>query len=195
MRHDLRTSLAIALLLAAVAPLGFTAAEDADPGIILADGGLKLTPAKGWVRKTPRSTIVEHEFAAPKLEGDPEDGRLIAMGAGGEIVDNITRWKNQFTTADGKPVTDGVKVRELKVAGLPVHIVDIRGTFKDQPAGPNAGGKTVLKEDYRMLGAIIVGGKELGNYFVKFYGPKKTMEGQEKAFLESINSLKVTNAK
>jgi hypothetical protein len=78
----------------------------------------------------------------------------------------------------------------VKVAGQTVHLVDINGTFKDQVGGPFAGGKVVTKENYRMLGAIIVT-KDFGQYFVKFYGPKKTMEAQEKAFLESVNTLQV----
>jgi hypothetical protein len=40
-----------------------------------------------------------------------------------------------------------------------------------------------------MLGAIIVGGEQ-GNYFVKAYGPKKTMDASEEAFKKMIESVK-----
>lgn len=188
----MRRHYVFALLLASVlafAPLALATAED-DPGILLEEGHIKLTPAKGWVRKAPKVRIIEHEFAAPKAEGDTEDGRLTVMGAGGNVKDNIDRWKGQFQTGEGKPVTDSAKSREVKVAGQTVHLVDITGTYKDAPAGPFAGGKTTLKENYRMLGAIIVT-ERYGQYFLKFYGPKKTIDAQEKAFLESVNTLEV----
>jgi hypothetical protein len=103
------------------------------------------------------------------------------MGAGGGVKANIDRWKGQFTNL----ATD--KTEEKKVAGQEVHIVDLAGTFRDQ-RGPFAPAE--IKEDYRMLGAIIVTEKH-GDYFIKFYGPKKTITENEKKFHEMVDSLKV----
>jgi hypothetical protein len=41
-----------------------------------------------------------------------------------------------------------------------------------------------------MLGAIIQT-KEAGNYFLKLYGPKPTIDQAEKGFQEMVKSLKV----
>jgi hypothetical protein len=41
-----------------------------------------------------------------------------------------------------------------------------------------------------MLGAIIVTDK-VGQYFVKLYGPRKTIAANEKAFLDMIEGLEV----
>ena len=166
-----------------------TSAADDDKSIELADGSLRLTAPADWVRKQPLTRIVEHEFAIPKAEGDEQDGRMTIMGAGGDIEANIARWQGQFVQADGGEAAGAAKVDKKKVAGLNVHIVDLSGTYKDQAGGPFSGAKVVERDNYRMLAAIIEAG-ELGNYFFKFYGPRKTVDAQEKAFLTMIESLK-----
>ena len=69
-----------------------------------------------------------------------------------------------------------------------VHVVDISGNYKDSPRGPM--GPTVTREGYRMLSAIVVTEKS-GLVFLKFYGPKATVEANEKAFNEMLQSLQV----
>jgi hypothetical protein len=134
---------------------------------------------------------VEYEYEIPS-EGEDADGnpltpgRMTVMGAGGSIEDNINRWVGQFEVKGGaKP-----KKEEAKIAGQKVHLVDISGTYKDTPGGPFAGGKPVLRENYRMLAAIIATEKD-GQHFIKFYGPKATVEKNEEAFKRMIDSLKV----
>jgi hypothetical protein len=67
-----------------------------------------------------------------------------------------------------------------------VTLVDIAGTYKDQ-RGP-FGGAAVERENYRMLAAI-VSSKQLGNYFVKFYGPAKTVGDNQKAFAKMVEGI------
>ena len=176
----------------AIVALSFTAraADPADLTIKLADGVLQLTAPKDWVRKEPKSKIIEHEFAAPFVEGDAQDGRITIMGAGGEVQANIDRWAGQFTQPNGVDSKDVTKVTKKKVNGVEVHIVDIGGTYQDMPGGPFAGGKPTPREGYRMLGAIMVAPK-IGNYFVKFYGPEKTVTKYEGDFNKMIDSLTV----
>jgi hypothetical protein len=76
------------------------------------------------------------------------------------------------------------------ISGCEVEIIDLSGTYKDSPGGPFAGGKTINRENYRMLGAIIQT-KDAGNYFLKLYGPKATIDENEKGFQEMVKSLKV----
>lgn len=178
----------------AIVALSFTAhaADPADGTIKLANGVLQLTAPKDWVRKEPKSRIIEHEFAAPLVEGDAMDGRITIMGAGGEVQANIDRWAGQFTQPNGGDSKDVTKVSKKKVNGIEIHIVDIGGTYQDSPAGPfnPAGGKPIAREGYRMLGAIIVAPK-IGNYFVKFYGPEKTVTKYEADFNKMLDGLTV----
>ena len=147
-------------------------------------GKFKITAPAEWKQQQPKSRILAYEFSAPAAEGDKTDGRMTVMAAGGSVEDNINRWYGQFTQPDGGSTKDKAKVEKRTIAGQEVHIVDLSGTFKDQ-AGPFA--PAVEREKYRMLAAIIV--TEEANFFVKFYGPQRTIAEEEKAFRGMINSL------
>ncbi len=177
------------ILALAIGPSLAADKEDADRRMPLADGQLEISAPKGWQRKQPRSNIVEHEFAIPAAKGDAQDGRLTVMAAGGSIDANIERWIGQFTQPKAGEPKPKPEVEKQKIAGLEVHFVDIAGTYKDSPGGPFAGGKSIERPDYRMLAAIIVAPK-IGNYFIKLYGPEKTIQDQEKGFREMIEGLK-----
>ena len=156
----------------------------------VADGKLAFKAPGEWTKKTPKIKFIEAEFEAPAAKGDENAGRLTVLGAGGDVKVNIERWFGQFTQPDGSNTKDKAKVEKKSIGGNTVHLVDISGTYKDMPGGPNAGGKTINRENYRMLAAIIET-KEAGNYFVKFYGPKATIAENEKAFQELLGSLVV----
>jgi hypothetical protein len=171
-----------ALLLVALAS---TALGQDNPSVMPLGGGkLQLKAPEGWVRKQPLSTIVEHEFSVPAAKDDPADGRMTVMAAGGGIEANIDRWYGQFTQPDGGSTKDRAKVKKIAVAGQDVHLVDLTGTFKDQ-RGPMA--PVVERPKYRMLAAIIA--TKMGNYFVKFYGPQRTVADNEAGFLKMIEGL------
>lgn len=153
----------------------------------VADGGIQFTAPGNWKKVKPRSNMLEAEFEIAKVGDDENNGRLTIMGAGGSINANIDRWIGQFTNADGSPLAD-VETTTSEIAGQKVHMVDLYGTFADGMGGP-VGPKTD-REDYRMLGAIIETEID-GKYFVKFYGPKKTVDENAAAFKKMLQSLKV----
>lgn len=145
-----------------------------------------LAVPNSWVRKQPRSEIVEHEFAIPAVEGDAAAGRIIMMGAGGSVQANIDRWIGQFSQPDGSETRQRATTAEKAVAGQTIHVVDVRGTYKDRPRGPM--GPAEDKTDYRMLGAVIVT-QDSGSYFVKLYGPEQTVASGEASFMALLDSL------
>ena len=183
--------LAPRLLIAALFAAGFAAsvaAQDkpaADRSFTVGEGKLSFVAPEGWTKKQPANRIVEAEYAVPPAKGDETPGRLTAMGAGGSVEENVTRWASQFTGDAVKPKRD-----KLTVSGCEVHVVDLAGTYKDTPGGPFAGGKTTLRENYRMLAAMIQT-KEAGSYFLKLYGPKATIAENEAKFQDLVKSLKV----
>lgn len=161
--------------------------------IAIAEGKFEMTAPESWQRKQPKTNIVEHEFEVPAADGDERPARLTVMGAGGSIEDNIERWYGQFRQPDGGDTADQAKVEQKMVAGQEVTQVDVSGTYLDKPGGPFAGGKTIERENYRMLAAIIETtqkGKKTGNYFIKLVGPRKTIEENKEAFDAMIDSLK-----
>ncbi|PHR97077.1 MAG: hypothetical protein COA78_28035 [Blastopirellula sp.] len=155
--------------------------EKKAPEIKLADGKIILTAPKAWKVIQPRVRIIDHEFSVEAAKEDKVPGRVTIMGAGGSIEDNIARWVGQFSGAKKAPVV------EKKIAGQTVYLVDISGGYTDR-RGPFA--PATKYENFRMLAAIIKTDK-LGQYFVKFYGPAKTVESNAKQFKAMIESLEV----
>ena len=145
--------------------------------------GLQLEAPEAWTPVAPALGMIQNEFAVPAVEDDPADGRVTVMSAGGSVEENIQRWIGQFTQPDGSPTADKAKVESLTVAGHNGRLVDISGTYHESRGMM---GPSVERPDYRMLAAII--SVEGGNYFVKFYGPKKTVDSQADAFREMIES-------
>ena len=97
-------------------------------------------------------------------------------------------WSLNKIIADGSDTKDKATTKKLKLAGCEVTIVDITGTYKDAPAGPFAGGKAVDRPDYRMLAAIVET-PDRGNYFLKFYGPGKTVAKYTDGFRTMVEGL------
>lgn len=158
------------------------AADEGQPEfkkIEAARGALVLEVPAAWPQQRQASRIIEHEFSAPAAEGDKTPGRLTMMSAGGSVKDNIDRWRGQFVSNDAEPI-----VKQKQVDGMKVHLVDLQGTYNDR-RGPFAPG--VRRENYRMFGAIV--DREGSLYFLKFYGPKKTMKAHEEAFQKIIDSI------
>lgn len=169
-------------------------AQDQDPEPIafsVAEDSLTLNAPGEWTKVQPRINFIEAEFSIPKEEGDPKNGRLTVMGAGGSIQANIDRWYGQFTQPDGSDTSESAKVEEMTIKGMTVHMVDISGTFLDASGGPfNPNAKKVERDNYRMLAAIIQTADN-GNYFVKLYGPQATMKKHEEGFTKMIKELEV----
>ncbi len=183
-RSSLATLFALTLLLPA------SRAQDAGK-LELADGKLSMTAPAAWKKGEPKSPIIQYEFSAPIDAKADETARITIMSAGGSIEDNINRWYGQFEQADGKSTKDKSKTEKFDVAGNTVHWVDIPGNFKETMGGggPFSGGKTVLRENYRMLGAIIVT-KDQGQVFIKMTGPAGVVEKLSATFKESLKQLK-----
>jgi hypothetical protein len=163
--------------------------DQASRRISLNDGAIQLAAPAKWEKREPTNRIVEFEFAAKAAEGDANEARITIMAAGGSIEANIARWMGQFSQPDGAATKDRSKVEQIKVAGQQVHLVDIAGTYRDQAGGPLSREPAVMRSGYRMLAAII--STEKGRYYVKMYGPAKTMAENEAPFRSLVESLKV----
>ena len=160
---------------------------DQDQGhITFGQDNYRLTVPPTWIRQEPKSRIVEHEFSIAAAAGDPAGARVTMMSAGGSVEANIDRWIGQFTQPDGSATRDRAQVQQQTVAKQTVHQVDVSGTFQDQPGGPF--GPKVERPGYRMLAAIIATEKG-GNFFVKLYGPAKTVETAKASFDSLLASL------
>ena len=186
-RTDL-VALVVALVALVAAPVQAWQAGDDALAYTIAEEGFSLAAPEGWKRVQPKSSIVETEFSIPS-EGDGlQPGRMTVMGAGGSVQANVDRWYGQFAQPDGSDTKSKATAKKVKLAGCDVTIVDINGTYKDAPAGPFAGGKAVDRPDYRMLAAIVET-PDRGNYFLKFYGPGKTVAKHADGFRAMVEGL------
>ena len=145
-----------------------------------------MTPPTIWQKKAPRSRLVEHEFSIPSDMEEVADVRITIMQAGGGVEANIERWIGQFSQPDGTATKARAKRQQRKIAEQEVYVVDISGSYKDQPQGPF--GPSVDRSDYRMLAAILK--TEGGNFFIKMYGHQDLIAKSEAAFGEFLESLK-----
>jgi len=178
----------VVALVAAAAP--YQARQDGADALAytIAEEGFSLAAPEGWKRVQPKSSIVETEFSIPSEGEGLQPGRMTVMGAGGSVQANVDRWYGQFAQPDGSDTKSKATSKKLKLAGCDVTIVDITGTYKDAPAGPFAGGKAVDRPDYRMLAAIVET-PDRGNYFLKFYGPGKTVAKHADGFRAMVEGL------
>jgi len=152
-------------------------AEALGPEVDLGEVRFKAPP--GWVRKQPRSGIIQAEFSLPRVEPDTVDGRLTVAVAGGTIQQNVDLWRQQFV---GKPEKESQE--KLTVGGIPVTLVDFSGTYTGQRGmmGGTEGG-----QGYRMLGAILDVHGQL--HFIKCYGPQKTIAAHAAEFRSFVESV------
>lgn len=158
--------------------------------IELAGGKLTLEAPDAWKSEEPKSRIVQYEFSAPKDAKEDSAARITIMGAGGGVEANLDRWYGQFDQPDGSATKKKAKVENFDVAGHKVYYVDVTGTFKDtMGAGPFSGRAPKMREDHRMLGAIIVT-EELGQYFVKITGPAESLEKLSEGFKKMLKEMK-----
>ncbi|GAB6165049.1 hypothetical protein JCM19992_10490 [Thermostilla marina] len=159
-------------------------ASQAASGTLELPGGLTMKAPEGWESVRPAISMIQYEFRIPAVEGEPRDGRATFMAAGGSVDANIQRWIGQFAQPDGSDTAEKTKVSEETIADTKVHIVELSGTYNES-MGPMA--PPTPRENYRMLAAIVETGE--GLYFIKFYGPDKTVAANRDAFLAMLHSL------
>lgn len=154
--------------------------------------GLKSRAPSNWKSEDPTGQNRVYQFTIPKADGDKEDALLIVFffgtGQGGGIEANIQRWKNMVKPAEGAKESDAYKTTEFKIGDVKATMFEANGTYmlKKRPFDPNE--KAEPRPDYRMV-AVILETKN-GPYYIRMYGPKKTMEANKKGFEDWIKNLK-----
>jgi|GEM_PF-806217 len=154
-------------------------------------GRFGVTVPGHWVARPPAVSLIEHEFAVPTSEEGKPDGRVTLMAARGGVNANIERWVKQFRFPNGRNESGAIIREQRDIAGQKVHLVDISGTYLES-SGPMME-RIIEREDYRMLGAVIEC-QDGFLYFVKFYGPQKTVSENKVAFMKMIESLRTLDS-
>lgn len=146
--------------------------------------GLTGKVPAGWKSEKP-GAMRKAQYKAPKAGTDKDDAELSVFefkGGSGSVKQNFDRQLAVFD-ADGRTV----KETKAKVGAFEADVQDVAGTFKKKPF-PMATDFTLLK-DYRQL-YVVFEDKEKVQYYLKFLGPKATVEKHKKAFDEFLESFK-----
>lgn len=177
-------SLSVVIAFAVALPVIADAPEEAKTEKVNVFKMAELTVPSDFKRVQPKSRIIQHEFQA-KAEGESTPARLTMMGASGGIEANIKRWQGQFSGGD----PDDQKTEKIQAGDWTVHIVDVSGEYAERMGGgPFAPGKTVMRKDYAMAGAILAEPKGR-TFFLKMIGPAKVVKANRKAFVEMAKSI------
>jgi hypothetical protein len=144
-------------------------------------GGVAVMMPGGWVSEPPSNAMRKAQY---KLPSDTGDAELVVThfgtGGAGGVDANIERWKGQFSESDGG------KISKETVSGMPVTLLDIRGSFvgMQRPMG----GTQATKNGQRMLAAIVE--TSSGAFYFKLVGPDATVTKWEKSFDQFVKSMK-----
>ena len=155
----------------------------------VADGWLVFQAPSTWKKQTPKINFIHADFAIPKAEGDPKDGRITFSQVGGSVDANLTRWIGQFKDVDPDD-EEQVKRETMKVDDQVVKLITIKGTYLDSAGGPF--GPKTDREKYVLMGAAIEADNGQ-NVYIKAYGPEKTIKANKKALQEMLKTMKATD--
>jgi hypothetical protein len=175
------------LVLLVLAAAGLRAADD--KGTVVDLDGLKSAAPSGWKEEAPTNQMRLAQFKLPKAKGATEDAELVIFkNAGGNVRDNVARWKGQFTPPEGKTIDDVAKVSEIKIGGRDATLLDVHGTYlyKRRPFDPADKGEK--RPDYRMLAIQFEGPNNL--YHIRLVGPAKTVEQYKEGFETWLKNFK-----
>ncbi len=148
-------------------------------------GGLSVVLPEGWEEVKPSSSMRVAEYRLRGQEGEAVLGVFyFGEGQGGSVQANIDRWIAQFKQPDGSDSRDKARQWRDEVAGMPISMVEVTGTFS---LGMMAGGSGEALVDHRMLGAIVESAK--GPYFFKLTGPGQLVVREQDHFTQYIKSI------
>jgi len=177
-RSGTKSGLALALVTVLVA-VTFTAAA------------LKFDAPKGWVSKTPTSSMRVADFVLAKVPADAEDATVTVYffgGQGGSVQANLDRWIGQMAQPDGKPSKDVAKTSTMQTAtGLKVSLVDVSGTYVAEVTPGST--ERLNKPGFRQIAAVVE--TPDGPYFVKLTGPAGTVAKWKESLDAFLKSLRV----
>ncbi|MEZ5963286.1 MAG: hypothetical protein R3F56_05500 [Planctomycetota bacterium] len=142
-----------------------------------AGSGLRWAPPEGWSVGADRPMRLV--TLMPKGAQGVECYVTVLPGAAGGVLDNVNRWRGQFSLA---PQTQAQvdALPTVQVLGREAPIVALSGTF--------TGMGTEGKQDHGLLGTIAVFGDS--TVFVKMTGPKEQVQAERERFLEFCRSIK-----
>ena len=147
--------------------------------------GLRGPKPAAWTWHPPKSRYREVNWTVPG-QGTGDSAEFIVFHfphrGGGPVERNIYRWTQQFRGPDGEPPQP--IVNEMTVDGMPVTIVELEGRW--QPMGSPS-----FQKDQMAIFAVIKA--PVGKVFLRFGGPRETIEANRDDVMALIEGLKIVD--
>ncbi len=150
------------------------------------DTVIKLTEIRAmkpasWIWAPPKSTFTTANYVLPAVESS--EPALLAItefeqDEGGNIDDNIVRWKSQFRDFEGAPVKPTVE--QITFQGLNATQIAFRGEYM-------GAGAAWHKPDHTMI--VIVLEQSTTRVFFKILGPTETVNVHRDPLYEMLHSI------
>jgi len=143
---------------------------------------LQWTAPAAWDEQTPVSSMRKAQYRVPGSGGDGELAVFyFGPGQGGAPMANARRWANQFSPPDGSPVAEPMETSDLEVNGIPMLLIETKGTYTNRMVSEEA------FPDYMLLAAVAEGPD--ANWFFKLTGPQTTVEENRDGFNSLVRSI------
>ena len=151
-----------------------------------ADMAIELHMPKEFQVK-PTRTMTLLVYAAPKVEGDPEDADVAvsALGSKVPLKMNVDRWCGQFDLPAGQTCETAARRETPQGTKYPTTLVQISGAYKGMSMMAAQGPP---KENYKMVAAEILTPERA--FYVKMTGPEKTVEHWRPALIDAIKAAR-----
>lgn len=167
-----------------VASLTAIAAPTAAAQAILTLLDYQTTVPPGWAPRAPSSTMRLAEYT---LLQDPAGTAEVVVyffgkGQGGNVDANLARWKEQFSTADGTPVT--VRVMRETSGPFPLTFAEYRGNYR---RGVGTGSTDSVRTGQTLVAGIAETPR--GTLFIQLFGNTARVAEAKPAFLQFVRGL------
>jgi hypothetical protein len=143
------------------------------------------TAPAGWTARAPSSSSRLAQFIVPGPDSaNNAEVVVFSFGPGGGNVEaNLTRWKSQFSTADGSPVPE--KVTRDSSGAFPITIAEYRGTYR---RGIGAGSTDSVRTGQALVSAVVETPR--GALFMQLFGPSARVLAERETFVRFVKELK-----
>lgn len=146
-----------------------------------------------WKKQKPKGFGRIHQYLLPRAKDDPADGLLFiahfGQGGGGSLEANLQRWYKMVEQPDDKSSEEVAETHVIETDGVKITWIDLPGTYLDKPFPFSR--KVTRRETYRLFAAQIDGGQE-APYWLRAYGPNRTMLEHREAFQAFLRSVHVS---
>jgi hypothetical protein len=148
--------------------------------------GYRTTVPAGWMMVVPASAsrLAQFVVTAPDSTNNAEVVVFFFGANQGPNVDaNLARWRGQFSTPDGSPVTE--RVTRDSSGTFPITIAEYRGTYR---RGIGAGSADSVRTGQALVSVIAESAR--GTMFIQLFGPAARVAAERGTFLSFVKGLK-----